>query len=215
MKNLLFILSLALFLSFSAKVYAEGNSTCQIVYGGGEVCPKNVKFTINKLIQNPLDGQKFVENLTLVDSRFTVGKDIIFQIKVKNTGSEKIDKIELTDALPSELLFVSGPGTYDSTKHTITIFVDSLEASKEAVYFINTQVVRESSNCTTNTVFAKINNGTSASDSVNFCLESSTSEVKPKVEIKSIPETGPEVSLLATLPALLGAGFYLRKKSNN
>jgi len=218
MYKILFVLTF-LFLIVAPVANASGqygNSTCQVVYGGGvygtDSCPTNVKFGINKLIQNPTNGQEFVENLTLSDARFKQGDNIVFQIKVKNTGDTTLQNIEVVDTLPESLTFVSGPGKYDASTRKLVINIDSLNAGNEAIYFINAKVVTSSSSCATNEVIAKTSS-LMAEDSSNFCLETSVTEVKPKVMLKTIPQTGPESVLIATLPALLGAGVYLRRKS--
>ena len=56
--NKLFSLLLGATLAFSVvqTVNAAGQSNCQIIYGGGEVCEEQVKFTINKLVQKPGKG---------------------------------------------------------------------------------------------------------------------------------------------------------------
>src|SRR3990167_6356525 len=108
MNKLLTIILSATFLLVSAQVAAaSGTSNCSPIYGGGQVCQPNMKFTIDKLVQKP--GGNFVDNLTINDSLIAIGQDVVFQLKIKNTGDVKIEKIDVTDTLPAELSFVSGP----------------------------------------------------------------------------------------------------------
>ena len=71
-------------------------SNCDVVYGGGEVCPPNVSFTLDKLVQSPTKGGQFVDNLTVNDPMFNPNQDVTFQVKVKNTGDSVPNSIAQT-----------------------------------------------------------------------------------------------------------------------
>ncbi len=190
---------------------AYGQNDCKTVYGVGTACSQNVSFTIDKLIQTSNKGGEFVDNLTMNDPLFGVNQDVIFQIKVKNTGSKTINDMKIVDTLPAELTFTAGPGSYNSDAKTLTINVDSLEAGKEAVYFVSTKVTAATTNCPVNNVVATAG-GISASDNSGFCMNTST-VIMEKPVINKVPATGPETSILFSLPALSAAGFYLKKKA--
>ena len=214
MKKILGLIFIFILAASTAGVsFASGSPVCETVYGSGVVCPKDSSFVVNKLIQLPGKGGNFVDNLTITDSLFSVGQQIMFQIKVKNTGNAKIDRITVVDTLPSELTLVAGPGSFNAQNNTLTITVDNLEAGKEAIYFITTKVVNLSDNkCPVNQVVATASNGASSQDTASFCAEKTNQPIQPKPVMKKQPETGPEAAVAAILPMIGAAGFYIRKK---
>ena len=193
-------------------------SNCDVVYGGGEVCPPNVSFTLDKLVQSPTKGGQFVDNLTVNDPMFNPNQDVTFQVKVKNTGDKKIDTLNIADTLPSALTYVGG-GSYNAANKTVSIQVNNLEKDKEAVYFITTKVndVKLLSNvnpeCITNRVSAQDNTGNKAEDTANICISKPGVTMQPQIPTKNIPNTGPEALALVFLPPLGAAGLYLRRKA--
>ena len=212
-----FTTALILFGAASA-VSASGTSNCEVIYGGGEVCPTNVSFTIDKLVQVPSKGGQYVDNLTVNDPMFNASQDVSYQIKVKNTGSTKIDHVVVTDTLPASLTYVGG-GSYDTTAKTVKFEAKELEAGKEAV-FILTAKVKDAKNlsnvnpeCVTNSVVAVDGKGGRAEDTANLCITKSGPKVESSVPTKSIPNTGPEALALLILPPLGAAGLYLRRKA--
>ncbi|HVT01065.1 MAG TPA: hypothetical protein VHE53_02405 [Patescibacteria group bacterium] len=214
-KLFVLLLTVATFAILAGNAYASGSAygqnECKTVYGVGTACSQNVSFTIDKLVQNPGKGGEFVNNLTMNDPLFGVNQDVIFQIKVKNTGDKTINNMQIVDTLPSELTFTAGPGSFDTNSKKLTINVDSLEAGKEAVYFVSTKVATADTNCPVNNVVATAN-GISATDNASFCMNTST-VIMEKPVINKVPATGPEDSILFSLPALSAAGFYLKKKA--
>lgn len=205
---------------------AAGTSQCQIVYGGGQVCQEKVEFTIDKKVLQPTKGGSYVENLTVNDTRFNPEQEALFQITVKNTGSENIPTLTVTDNLPSYLVFKSGPGTYNSVNNTITYTFTNLAPGATNQQTIVTTIVNkdklpqnQSVTCVNNNVRVNDNNGNTASDTASLCIETPVVNVTPtpmiynKVPVKNIPNTGPEMlPLLGLIPAGI-AGFVLRKKS--
>lgn len=195
---------------------AAGYSNCEVVYGGGEVCNPEVKFTLDKKVQSNGKGGAFVENLTINDPLLANGSDVVFQITLKNTGSSKLSNVVITDILPSGLDYVSG-GSYNAQGRTVTFNVESLDSGKEAVYHVTTKVTSSTkggvnAQCLTNTVKATDSQGATAEDTANICAEKNT--VQPAVPTKNIPNTGPEAFALAILPPLGAAGLYLRRKAS-
>ena len=71
-----------LFASTGSALAAGSESNCQVIYGGGEVCETKVKFTINKLVQNPGKGGNYVENLNINDPRLKPGQNVNFKIVI-------------------------------------------------------------------------------------------------------------------------------------
>lgn len=219
--------AIALCLAVSSAFAAGNESNCQVVYGGGEVCPSNIAFTIDKKVQQPTKGGEFVDNLSINDSKFQLGANIVFSISIKNTGNNKIDRLDVVDSLPQNVTFVSGVGNYNKDNNTITYSINNLDKGQTN----NQTFVAQSINgnnlpqnagivCLVNKATATDNNGTQATDTSSFCIQkpivnlTPTPQIFEKVTTKQIPATGPEMlPLIGLIPAGL-TGFYLRRKSN-
>ncbi len=210
----------AVLLGTASVVSAAGSSNCQAIYGGGEVCPTDVKFTIDKKVQKPTKGGGYVDNLSVNDEKFAPTQNVSFEITLQNTGSKDV-ALQVTDILPSYLTYVSG-GTYDSNSKQVKNEV-ALKVGETKKLTIVAKVV-ESSNlpenqsivCITNVAKAADNAGTTAEDNAQLCIEkgkTTTPEVQPQVPAKSIPSTGPEALALFLLPPVGAAGLYLRRKA--
>lgn len=213
------------FLANASVINAAGTSQCQIVYGGGQVCQQQVKFTIDKKVLQPTKGGTFVDNLTVNDTHFQPGSDAAFQITVTNTGDTTINQLTVVDTLPTFLTFISGPGNFNSANNTITYTINSFAPGATDQQTFVTRIADQSKfdknqtvNCLTNSVNVNDNNGTSATDTSGLCVETPLATVPaPKVfssiPPKSIPNTGPEMlPLLGLIPVGI-TGFALRKKS--
>lgn len=197
-----------------------GTSNCQVIYGGGQVCPTSLQFSIDKKILAPTKGGSFVDNLGFNDAKFQPGDQVSFKIILRNTGDKAIDQLTVIDTLPSYLTFNSGPGTVSN--NTVTYIIKNLAvgASNEQTIVVNignvdTLPKDQGVMCLTNTVKGDDNNGAIANDSASFCIEKAamTPKVFTTIPPKSIPNTGPEMlPLLGLIPAGI-AGFTLRRKS--
>lgn len=200
-------------------------SRCQVIYGGGEVCDKDIKFNLEKFVQKNNKGGEFVENLTANDSKFSAGANVVFKLVVSNTGASKIDSITITDTLPQYLTYVSGVGTYDSNSKKLTFTLNNIEPGNKVEHLIATKIVEDkflpsdqSTVCVINQVNAQESNGATASDSSQVCITKAITatpipQIYEKIPVKNIPNTGPEMlPLLGLIPAGI-TGFILRKKS--
>ncbi len=221
MKSLKFTSALltaaAVVLTTVTVAHAAGTSNCQVVYGGGEVCPTDVKFTIDKKVQKPTKGGEYVDNLSVNDEKFAAGQNISFQLIVSNTGNKDVT-LSVVDTLPSHLSYVSG-GTFDSNNKKVSNQV-ALKAGESRTLTIVAKVVdasalpeNQSVVCVTNVVKASDESGTTAEDNAQVCIEKGKTVVQPQVPAKSIPNTGPEALALLVLPPLGAAGLYLRRKA--
>lgn len=216
------LLTAGLFLAVTPMALASGSSECQIVYGGGQVCKEKVSFTIDKKVQQPIKGGSFVDNLNTNDAKFAPAQEAVFKITIQNTGDKTIEKLEVIDTLPGYTVYVSGDGSYDKSKNTISYSIENLEKGKtnERTFSIkigeaSTLPQNQGLLCLTNNSKATDNNGSVATDAASFCIEKSfvTPEVFNKVPVNAVPATGPELlPLFGLIPAGI-AGFALRKKS--
>ncbi|MBP7832152.1 MAG: DUF11 domain-containing protein [Candidatus Levybacteria bacterium] len=200
-------------------VSAAGSSNCQAIYGGGEVCPTDVKFTIDKKVQKGTKGGEFVDNLSVNDEKFAPTQNVTFEITLKNTGSKDVT-LNVIDTLPSYLSYVSG-GTFDSNnkqvKNEITLKVGETKKVTIVAKVVDASSLPENQSivCVTNVAKASDNSGTTAEDNAQLCIEKgkTTPVVQPTVPAKKIPETGPEALALLLLPPVGAAGLYLRRKA--
>lgn len=226
-KTAIAVITVLLTLGVVTVANAAGNSRCQVIYGGGEVCEKEISFTLDKLVRQPgKGGGNFVQNLTINDPKYSAGQNVEFKIVITNTGKNRIDNATVVDTLPTYLEFVSGAGNYDQSTRKLTYTVTNLDAGKSVEQTIVARVVEDSklpqdkgSLCVVNNVEARESNGSTASDSSQVCIERQVLGAKPtpqvyeNVPVKKIPETGPEMlTLLGVIPAVI-AGYTLRKKS--
>lgn len=227
-KILSLFLSITAFLAISATAFAAGNSSCQTIYGGGQVCQEQIKFTINKLVQRSgKGGGDFVENLTVNDPRYAPNQNVNFKIVVQNTGNTEIKNLNVVDNFPQYLAFIAGVGATNIGGSQVNFIIGSLPAGAKAEYVITARTSSDGNlpatqavTCVTNNVVATATDGTSANDSSQVCIEKQvlgaapTPEIMAKPFVKNIPATGPEMGLLFGLIPTGALGFYLRRKTN-
>ncbi len=216
-----------LFFTVSQTAYAAGESNCQIVYGGGEVCEEQVKFTINKLVQKPGKGNaNYVENLNVGDPRYNPAQDVNFKIVIENTGDRDIENLNVTDTFPQFLTFVAGVGNTNKGASQINFIVGKLEKGKKVEYTITAKTAdadklpsNQAITCVINNVKAVSSNGSQAEDNSQLCIEKQvlgavpTPQIFEKPTVKQIPATGPEMAALFGLIPMGAAGIYLRRKA--
>lgn len=207
-----------------------GTSNCQVIYGGGEVCPTSSQFSLDKKVQSPTKGGGFVDNLGMTDAKFAPDNQVVFKIIIKNTGEKNIDTLTITDTLPENVVFRTGAGVSNSDNKTVTYTIKNLPKGESNEQNIVVTVLSydqlpkdQAIICLTNNVKATDNNGNIANDSAAFCIEKPITQVPiknipeifTKVPPKSIPNTGPEMlPLLGLIPAGI-TGLFLRKKKLN
>jgi|GEM_PF-575589 len=207
----------------TAAAHAAGTSNCQVIYGGGEVCEKDFKFSIDKLVQRPNKDGEFVDNINTNDTRFRAGDTVTFRIKVTNTGKDDIATLNITDTLPENVTFKAGPG--NANGRTVTYTINDLKAGQTQEHDISVTVntdlpADKGVMCLTNNVKGSDNHGNEAKDDASFCVEKEVVTSKPtpqvydKTPVKNIPNTGPEMlPLLGLIPAgLLGAAMRRKNK---
>src|SRR5260221_14701623 len=102
-------------LVFAPSVFAD---TCTTQYGGTTTCVPT-DLTINKQVKNPINNV-FVENLTTTDATFAPGREVLYRLTIKNNSGQTFNPVNVKDILPPYLIFVSGPGTYDSATRTLS-----------------------------------------------------------------------------------------------
>lgn len=212
----------------TSHTYSAGNSSCQVIYGGGEVCPPSLKFSVDKLVQRPGKGGEFVDNITINDPKYGPNQQVTFKIKIQNTGDKAIEKLDVTDTLPEHLSFVSGPGKQENKKITFTI--ENLDPGKTQEVTMVAKTAEEKNlpsdrgiicgETVTNRIKAVEKNGSEAQDRSEVCIEKKVLGAVPAPQVfktppmKVTPPTGPEILALPFLASLGAVGMYLRKKSS-
>lgn len=229
MKKLLSTPLALLFLLLSiSTVFAASGSSCQIIYGGGEVCPPGRNFTIDKKVLSPGKGGSYIDNLGTNDAKFSPGQNVTFQITVKNSGNSKITGMQIVDTFPQYLTFISGEGRWDTSTGKLTFNNLSLDPGRSKTFTFVAKIANGSvfkSNegivCLINEAKATDSTGGSAMDTSQFCVQRSIPSQLPQPQvmkggpITQTPPTGPEMlGLLALIPSGIG-GYLLRKKSQS
>lgn len=215
MKKILFSILLLGALSAFAASAPKAFADCQPVYGGGQSCTSS-NFTINKLVQMPNNGN-FVDNLGINDPKFSPSQTINYELVVTNTGNQTISTLNVTDTFPQFINFVSGAGSFNSNTKVLSFTINNLGAGQSQTFNLQAQTANANTvpagiTCVVNQASVNDNNGDTASDSSQACIQNSTG-VLPVVTVKTTPATGPEMIPLALLfPGALG-GLFLRRKS--
>ncbi len=119
-------------------VFAAGS--CQNIYNGGTVCNQtNGSLTIEKTVLNPINKQ-YTNNLRQDQYVFLQGQTLSFHLKLSNTSKSGVSNITITDPLPVNLDFTGGDGTFDSSKHILTIKLNQLAPNSSQTYNYQTTV---------------------------------------------------------------------------
>lgn len=226
-KQIALALGAALFVTATLTGTAQAagtNSKCQVIYGGGEVCTKEVQFSLDKQVKSP--NGDFVDTLQSNDPKYSPNQNIDFKVIIENTGNSTIDSMEVHDTLPQYLTYVSGPGNYDENTKKISFTVADLEAGEKVEHTITTKVVEDTLLpqdkgvvCVINQVQAIERDGAQAEDSSQACIERQVLGAKPapKVfdtpDVKQTPDTGPGMLALISLLPAGAAGMFLRRKA--
>lgn len=188
------VLLLLLFFVLATKP-ALADVSCTTQYGGGQACV-TTGLLVNKKIWDPANGGAFKDNLGLADHRFAPGEEVLFSIDIKNVGDNTLNNVQFTDTLPGFLVWSSG----DALSSTINILTPGQTITKtirtRVISNLNTPV-----SCDRNLVLATAGNF-SDRDTAQLCVGTAP---------KTIPAAGPEMAVLALLPAFGAAGWYLRK----
>lgn len=216
MKNLrkiIFFGVVLLIIGITSPSFVSADSGCVPVYGGGVQCPRVGQVLIDKTVRNP-STDIYVDNLSVSDPKFRPQWLVTFRLVIKNTGSETLDKITVSDKLPDFVDFTSGPGNFNKDTKTLTFEVSNLGSGVSQTYFITARVVHatvlpadKSIVCPVNSVEA-VASSQKDKDTSQFCIEK-------EAKAGEVPAAGPAQWMLsiAGLTSTLFAGLYLRKRN--
>lgn len=188
---------LALALIFVPAKKAIGN----YYYGGGE---EEVDVLIDKMVKDP-GNDKYVDNLSVSDYKFSAEQEVIFRLTVKNTGDKTLNDVEVKDILPSYIDFVSGPGSWDSGNRTLKFDFDDLDPGESRDFEVKGRIKSESDLpegrvCVTNKGEVRVEDEYDE-DTAGLCIGK---EVKEEV----LPPTGLGTMLLVGTLLIGAAGVY-------
>lgn len=124
-KTLFFLFLIA----YSLLVIPPAFAGCTNSYGSSVECPPN-RLEINKKVRYPTNVNLFVENLTSNDAKYAPGDTVEYEIAVTNSSNVDYTQVTVTDALPTGLTFVGGPGAYNSANRTLTYTLHNLKAGE-------------------------------------------------------------------------------------
>lgn len=122
MKSKLLLIALALLLA--PTVFA---ADCTNQYGSTVECP-STNIVINKKVAYPGNPKLFVENLTNNDSAYSPKDEVEYDVAVTNTSNVNFQTVTVIDMLPSQVTFLSGPGTYEAATNKLTYEISDLKA---------------------------------------------------------------------------------------
>lgn len=177
--------------------------------------------TIDKTVGVPGGATKggqtsltFVDNLGTADYKFAPGAEVSFRLIVKNTSSQTLTDVMVTDILPSYLEALETDGTFDAKTRTVTISVGQLTPNQEKTYMITVKVVTQSKLPADKGLFCLVNKAVARADNVEdsdtaqFCVE------KGVKKVTAVPAAGPEAGLLmyGAEFVVLSLGLYIRKR---
>lgn len=188
-------LLLLLFFVLAIRPVSAGVS-CTTQYGGGQTCVSTGQLLVNKKVWDPT-SQTFVDNLGVSNHRFQAGEEVIFSIDIKNVGDNTLNNVQFTDTLPAFLVWSSG----DALSSTINLLTPGQTITK----VIRGRIINNLAatvTCDRNIAVATAADGISDRDTAQLCAGTLP---------KAVPATGPEMIVLALLPGLGAAGWFLRK----
>ncbi len=211
MKKVLAILSvLFVFSFFASPVLAQ--------YGqyGGET--PSYSILIDKTVAIPngsnTNSNNYVDNLSPSDPRFHAGNDVYFKVRVKNTSDRNLTAVWVKDYVPTYILPIEGPGSWDLNNRIISWNAGDFNVDEEKTYYLKMRVYDKNMLPLDKGLFC-ITNGADARNDVSYDDDSSQICIEKEVtEVKKVPSAGPEMGTLLITGelALLGAGIFLKRK---
>jgi len=215
MKKLIYV-----FLLLVASYWLVNPVSAQYGQYGGET--PSYSILIDKMVGKPTQTKggsqtvTYVDNLSPSDPRFSPNQQIWFKVKVKNTSTQNLTAIQVTDYVPYYLMPIEGPGKWNPDNRTISWNAGDFAVDEEKVYYIKMQVFDQSLLpsdkglfCVVNKVEAKKDNVAYDDDTAQLCIE------KQVVGAKTVPQAGPEYGMILLTLNLLGMGFGIKLKKTN
>lgn len=174
---------------------------------------KLVAFPGTQQTKGGVSMDRFVDNLSPNDARFSPNTKVLFRVKIKNTSGVTLKNVTLKDYIPDYMEPVSGPGTYDPETRIITYVIPEIKPGEEKVYDFEMQIVAQNKLPADKGIVCVLNKAeaytdmTRDEDASQLCVE------KAVQGITTVPKTGPELGLFVLAGNVLafGAGTVLRR----
>lgn len=211
--NIKYLLAATLFLLSVQTVRA---ATCTNSYGSTVDCPSN-KIMVDKTVRHPVTMTSFLQNITSVNTPYSVGAEVEYEIVVTNQSDVDYSQVLVTDILPLGVTYHGGRGTYTAGNNTLTYTLDNLKSGatdrsrftaivKNAAFFNNADLTCDG-NKVQNYVKATAPNGDVDEDTANICVQTNV------LGVTTLPVAGFE-DWAAALPfvatGLAGLGLFIK-----
>lgn len=180
----------------------------------------NYSILIDKTVAIPnssnTNSNNYVDNLSPSDPRFHAGDDVWFKVRVKNTSDQNLTAVTVKDTVPTYILPIEGPGSWDLDNRIISWNAGDFNVDEEKTYYLKMRVYDKSMLpsdkglfCVTNSADAR-NNVAADDDSTQICIEKEVSGVA------KVPSAGPEMGLLLLVGEFValtgGLGLLVKNK---
>ncbi|MEK7165517.1 MAG: hypothetical protein AAB874_01770 [Patescibacteria group bacterium] len=214
----LFSLPLGLALVMFAVTHVSAETICNTTqYGGtqygGTSCPQNL--VVNKLVRNPITGV-YVENLLSGDAAYSPRSEVVYELRITNSGSSDFDRVQVEDRVESELVNPKPvePGIVETieypNKQTVRFVIRNLKSGETRSVLVKAEVVSDvatgdqNRKCeVTNTVRVEAANQQPDEDSADLCIV--TPQTPQVLGAKGLPEAG--ISDYLPLVPFMGMGL--------
>ncbi len=194
--------------AIAPRALADG---CTNQYGATVDCPAT-NIVVNKKVAYPGNPNLFVENLTSADPAYSPKDEVEYDVAVTNTSNVNFQTVTVIDVFPSQVTFVSGPGTYEAAANKLTYELSNLNAgttvhNRVLVKVKDTSVFPANQDITcniVNTVTATGPGGQSDQDTSSLCVQTKV------LGATTLPVAGFEDNMIiATFAAIGGMGVLL------
>lgn len=182
------------------------------MYGNGE---PSRQIIVDKQVK-PDRWNDWKDNLSADAYLFQSDDRVDFKVRVKNTGEDDLDNVEVIDYLPDYVDYVSGPGGATRDGNQVKWNAGHFNPGEEKEYTLQVEIVESNllegkgNFCVVNRVRVEAESDESDEDTSEFCIEGTEGKV---LGVK-LPETGASLALgmIASL-TVAGAGTFIKRKN--
>jgi len=177
-------------------------------YGGPQAANQ---ILVEKFVKDPGTGN-FVNNLGPTDNKFSADQEIVFNLKVKNTGDQNLSNVSVRDIFPQFSDWVSGPdgASWDGGTKTLTFNVGNLTIGETKDFQVKGKITTrenlpsdKSLVCVSNFASVQADNVSDTATS-GFCIQNA----------RELPATGPSTLPIIGIGLIGVLGIYLIRKNS-
>jgi len=214
---------------------AASDTNCAPIYGGGTSCQESKDFSVDLKIRNP-QNNSYADSFNPQDVLFAPNQQIVYKLTIKNTSKKDLTKVPVTIFFPQLIPYTQGTGNYDSKNHSLTFTIDTLKPNDTKTFFLQATVAGQDKfpnntqiQCGLTQALITLDKEVSQ-DNTQACINPLTIASAPMkgnpsttkgglalyqpTQVRTTPDTGPEVFGLISLLPMAGAGWYLRRKTS-